>query len=123
MIRSIAVAAGVALALAAAAQQPPPAAPAQTPTTPPPGNDQSLRQLSPDEIPPNLSFYAMDPLYKPGVPLGWSATEIRERLDRGLVAIAAEGGRVHLSWRLLQSDEPERRLQRVPGSWDRRRRA
>ena len=106
MVRSFAVAAGVALALAAAAQQPPPAAPAQTPTTPPPGNDQSLRQLSPDEIPPNLSFYAMDPLYKPGVPLGWSATEIRERLDRGLVAIAAEGGRVHLSWRLLQSDEP-----------------
>ena len=48
----------------------------------------------------------MDPLSQPGVPLGWSATEIRERLDRGLVAIAAEGGRVHLSWRLLQSDEP-----------------
>jgi len=62
MIRSLAAATGFALALAAAPQQPPPPAPVQTPTTPPPGNDQSLRQLSPDEIPPNLSFYAMDPL-------------------------------------------------------------
>ena len=80
-------------------------APAQpTATTPPPGNDQTLRKLSPDEIPPNLSFYAIDPLYKPGVPLGWASEEIRERLDRGVAAIAAPGGGVHLSWRLLQTD-------------------
>ena len=44
-----------------------------------PDNDQTLRPLSADEIPPNLSFYAMDPLYKPGVPLGWSTTRIDER--------------------------------------------
>ena len=106
MIRAWPAAAGVVLALAAAQQPSPPASSDQTPTTPPPGNDQSLRQLSPDEIPPNLSFFAIDPRYKPGVPLGWSATEIRERLDRGLVAVAADGDRVHLSWRLLQSDDP-----------------
>lgn len=80
--------------------------PAQSPTTPPPDNDRTLRKLSPDEIPPNLSFYAVDPLYRPGVPLGWAAEEVRERLDRGLVAVAAEGARVHLSWRLLDSDPP-----------------
>lgn len=30
--------------------------------------------------------------------------EIRERLGRGLVAVTAGGGRVHLSWRLLRDD-------------------
>ena len=58
-----------ALAAAPALQQPagqPPPAPAAT--TPPPDNDQSLRKLSPDEIPPNLSFYAIDPLDKPRRP-------------------------------------------------------
>jgi rhamnogalacturonan endolyase len=73
-------------------------------TTPPPNNDRQLRQLSPDEIPPNLSFYAMDPLYTPGVPLGWSPTRIVERLDRGLTVSALEGGRAYVSWRLLDSD-------------------
>lgn len=87
-----------------ASQPPPQRAPDPQATTPPPGNDQTLRKLSPDEIPPNLSFYAVDPLYLKGVPLGWASTEIRERLDRGLVAIAADGGRVHLSWRLLDTD-------------------
>src|SRR5574339_446874 len=38
----------------------------QEATRPPENNDQMLRPLGPDEIPPNLSFYAMDPLYKPG---------------------------------------------------------
>jgi hypothetical protein len=76
------------------------------PTTPPVDNDRTLRKLSPDEIPPNLSFYAVDPLYRPGVPLGWASAEIRERLDRGLVAVAIGDRRVHLSWRLLESDPP-----------------
>ena len=100
------VALAFACAVAAAPQPPAQQPPAQQPTTPPPGNDQSLRKLSPEEIPPNLSFYAMDPLYKPGTPLGWASEEIKERLDRGLVAVAAGGGRVHLSWRLLETDPP-----------------
>ena len=103
--RFAAALAGAVLAgLSAGARQP--AQPATPPaaTTPPPGNDQSLRKLSADEIPPNLSFYAMDPLYKPGLPLGWAADEITERLDRGLIAVAGADGRVHLSWRLLRSD-------------------
>ena len=89
-------------AAAIAAQQPTP--PDQT--RPPVNNDQSLRVLSPDEIPPNLSFYAMDPLNKPGAPLGWASERVRESLDRGLVAVAAEDGSVHLSWRLLDTDVP-----------------
>ena len=92
------------IAGAPALQQPAPRPPEPDATRPPADNDQTLRKLSPDEIPPNLSFYAVDPLYKEGIPLGWSATEIRERLDRGLVAMAADGGRVHLSWRLLETD-------------------
>lgn len=98
------LAASVALAAPAAQQQPASQAPPPAATTPPADNDTSLRKLSPDEIPPNLSFYAMDPLYRPGVPLGWATEEIRERLDRGLVAVAAGDGRVHLSWRLLAGD-------------------
>jgi hypothetical protein len=35
----------------------------QTPTPPPPGNDQSLRQLSPDEIPPRVTLM-QDRLYR-----------------------------------------------------------
>jgi rhamnogalacturonan endolyase len=81
-------------------QQPPPA----TSTRPPENNDQVLRPLTPEEIPPNLNFYAMDPLYKAGAPLGWATERIRERLDRGVVAMVAEGGRVYLSWRLLDTD-------------------
>ena len=106
MIRRFAALAALAVAFAGtpASQEPPQALPAQPSTTPPAGNDQSLRKLGPDEIPPNLSFYAVDPLYTPGVPLGWAAEEIRERLDRGVIAVAAGEGRVHLSWRLLQTD-------------------
>jgi len=113
MIRTFAALAVVAAALAAAPatqqlapQQPAPQQPAPQATTPPPGNDRSLRKLSPDEIPPNLSFYAVDPLHTPGAPLGWASEEVRERLDRGIVAVAAGDGRVHLSWRLLQTDPP-----------------
>lgn len=98
---------GLVAAISGIAQQPPTPLPAsQPPTTPPPNNDQSLRVLSPEEIPPNLNFYAMDPLYTPGAPLGWSAAPIRERLDRGLVAVASDAGRVHLSWRMFDTDSP-----------------
>ena len=52
-----------------------------------------MRPLSANEIPPNLSFYAIDPLYMPGVPLGWATTRIEERLDRGLDVQALDGDR------------------------------
>lgn len=89
----------VALTMTLSAQQQPP-----TPTTPPADNDRTLRPLVPEEIPPNLNFYAMDPLYKPGVPLGWATTRIEEPLSRGLVAIPAGDGRVYIGWRLLKAD-------------------
>jgi rhamnogalacturonan endolyase len=88
-----------ALAIAALLQTP-----TQPSTRPPENNDQTLRPLTPEEIPPNLNFYAIDPLYKPGVPLGWAKERIEETLDRGLVALAADGGRVYLGWRLLKTD-------------------
>jgi rhamnogalacturonan endolyase len=94
--------------LVSGAQNPPAAppaqAPAQAPTRPPENNDQTLRPLSPEEIPPNLNFYAIDPLYRPGVPLGWSATRIEEKLDRGTVAMPTGPGRVYIGWRLLAGD-------------------
>ena len=74
-----------------AADTPPPQPEA---TRPPADNDRTLRPLSPDEIPPNLSFYAMDPLYKPGVPLGWSPTRIRRAARSRPRGVAARGGRV-----------------------------
>lgn len=73
-------------------------------TTPPAGNDTGLRELSPEELPPNLNFYAMDPLYQPGAPLGWSQTRIEETLDRGVVAMPIDGNRVYIGWRLLRED-------------------
>lgn len=95
-----------ALVVAAGAQVPP-ASPTQPSTRPPDNNDLTLRPLTAEEIPPNLNFYAIDPLYRPGTPLGWSATRIDEKLDRGAVALAAADGRVHVSWRLLKSDPPK----------------
>lgn len=74
------------------------------PTRPPAGNDRTLRKLGPNEIPPNLSFYAVDPLYRPGIPLGWVSERIEEKLNRGLAAIPLDGKRVYLTWRLLKSD-------------------
>jgi Rhamnogalacturonan I lyases beta-sheet domain len=88
--------------LIARAQQAPP--PPVSSTRPPDNNEKGLRPLTPEEIPPNLNFYAMDPLYVPGTPLGWASERIRESLDRGVVAIAADGGQVYLSWRLLDTD-------------------
>jgi rhamnogalacturonan endolyase len=85
----------------AAAQQqvPPPSS-----TRPPENNERGLRPLTPEEIAPNLNFYAMDPLYDPNASLGWAATRVRESLDRGVVAVATDTGAVHVSWRLLDTD-------------------
>jgi rhamnogalacturonan endolyase len=78
---------------------------AQPSSTRPPENiDRGLRPLSPSEIPPNLSFYTLDPFYEPGRPLGWAKERIEERLDRGMLALAREGGGVYLGWRLLRDD-------------------
>ncbi|NWF85019.1 MAG: silent information regulator protein Sir2 [Bryobacteraceae bacterium] len=74
------------------------------PTRPPAGNDRTLRKLGPTEIAPNLSFYAVDPLYRPGIPLGWASGRIEEKLNRGLAAIPLDANRVYLTWRLLKSD-------------------
>jgi rhamnogalacturonan endolyase len=86
------------------APAPHPGAPVEEAVRPPADNANTMRPLSANEIPPNLSFYAIDPLYTPGVPLGWAATRIEERLDRGLDVQPLDGLRVYLSWRLLKSD-------------------
>jgi rhamnogalacturonan endolyase len=78
--------------------------PTQPSTRPPENNDQVLRPLTPEEIAPNLNFYAIDPLYKPGASLGWATERIEEKLDRGLVARPVEAGKVYLGWRLLKAD-------------------
>ena len=75
-------------------------------TRPPEDNDRTLRDLSPEEIPPNLNFYAIDPLYNPDAVLGWASERIEERLGRGLHALVLENGKVYLSWRLLKDDDP-----------------
>ncbi len=71
---------------------------------PPADNDRTLRPLGANEIPPNLSFYAIDPLYKPGVPLGWASTRIEETLNRGLDVIPDGERGMYLTWRLLKTD-------------------
>lgn len=95
-----------------AQQRPPAASPAAPPASeeavrPPANNATTMRPLSPNEIPPNLSFYAIDPLYTPDVPLGWSATRIEETLNRGLDVQPVGDRGIYLSWRLLKSD-PDR---------------
>jgi len=52
-------------------------------TRPPESNDRGLRELTAEEIPPNLNFYAMDPLYNPDVVLGWAEERIEEKLGHG----------------------------------------
>lgn len=47
----------------------------------------------------------LSPAVRPRVQ-GHAKQRIRERLDRGLVAVRASSGRVHLSWRLLETDAP-----------------
>jgi rhamnogalacturonan endolyase len=78
--------------------------PLQISTRPPEGNDSMLRELTPEEIPPNLNFYAIDPLYNPNAVLGWADERIEEKLDRGLLVLPAGVTKVYLSWRLLKSD-------------------
>jgi rhamnogalacturonan endolyase len=90
--------------VAAGSKQTPAGPPAQPSTRPPEDNDRILRPLTPEEIPPNLNFYAIDPMYKPGVPLGWAPSRIEEALDRGMVATAIDERRVYLGWRLLRTD-------------------
>ncbi len=73
-------------------------------TTPTRDNDSTLRPLSPEEIPPNLNFYAVNPLYQPGVSLGWANERIEEKLDRGLSVRRTPDQKIYLSWRLLKTD-------------------
>ena len=73
-------------------------------TRPPENNDRTLRPLTPEEIPPNLNFYAVDPLYDPDAILGWAEERIEEQLDRGMLAVAVVEGKVYLGWRLLKND-------------------
>ena len=49
-------------------------------TRPPADNERGLRELTDEEIPPNLNFYAMDPLYDPNAVLGWAEQRIEETL-------------------------------------------
>ena len=76
----------------------------QRSTRPPENNDRTLRPLTPEEIPPNLNFYAVDPLYDPDAILGWAEERIEEQLDRGMLAVAVVEGKVYLGWRLLKND-------------------
>ncbi len=62
-------------------------------TRPPKNNERGLRELTTEEIPPNLNFYAMDPLYNPDAVLGWAEERIEEKLNRGMLALSMEGGK------------------------------
>lgn len=73
-------------------------------TRPPVNNERGLRELTAEEVPPNLNFYAMDPLYNPDVVLGWAEERIEEKLNRGMLAISMGEGKVYLGWRLLKTD-------------------
>jgi hypothetical protein len=76
----------------------------QISTRPPEGNDRILRELTPEDIPPNLNLYAIDPLYNPDDVLGWADERIEEKLDRGLLVLPVGITKVYLSWRLLKGD-------------------
>jgi len=76
-------------------------------TRPPADNDRVLRELTPEEIAPNLNFYAMDPLYDPNAVLGWAEARIEEKVNRGMLALNIGNGKVYLGWRLLKSDPEE----------------
>ncbi len=65
-------------------------------TRPPRDNERGLRELTEEEIPPNLNFYAMDPLYDPNAVLGWADERIEEKLNRGMLAIPMGDGKVYL---------------------------
>ena len=93
----------------AIAQNPsPPAAPTPSPTqfatTPTRDNDTTLRPLSPEEVPPNLNFYAVNPLYQEGARLGWATERIEDKIGRGLTVLVGEDRKAYVTWRLLKSD-------------------
>ena len=73
-------------------------------TTPGAHNDTELRELTPEEIYPNLNFYAINPLYREGTRLGWAQERIEEKIDRGVVALPSADRKVYLGWRLLKTD-------------------
>ena len=53
---------------------------------------QGVRELTPEEIPPNLNYYTMDPLYDPNAFLGRAKTRIEEKIGRGVVALNSGAG-------------------------------
>jgi hypothetical protein len=71
---------------------------------PPVDSDSGMRELTPEEITPNLNYYAMDPLYDPDAVLGWAGTRVEEKINRGMLALNIGDGSVYLGWRLLKSD-------------------
>jgi len=74
---------------------------------PPAENGRGLRDLTPEEISPNLNYYAMDPLYDPDAILGWAEKRIEEKINRGMLALNIGNGKVYLGWRLLKSDSED----------------
>jgi hypothetical protein len=56
-----------------------PAPAAEEAVRPPADNANTMRPLSANEIPPNLSFYAIDQIYTPGVPWAGRRRESRRR--------------------------------------------
>jgi rhamnogalacturonan endolyase len=68
---------------------------------------RGLRQLTPEEIPPNLNFYVLDPFYEPNAVLGWARERLEETLNRGMLATSMGEGKVYLGWRLLKSDRAD----------------
>lgn len=73
-------------------------------TRPPRDNERGLRELTLEEIAPNLNFYAMDPLYDPNAVLGWATERIEGKINRGMLALAIPDDKVYLGWRLLKTD-------------------
>lgn len=106
LLTSMAFAQGTPAPAPAGPGVPPPASPmpVQFATTPTQNNDTTLRALSPEEIPPNLNFYAVNPLYRAGTSLGWAKERIEEKIDRGVVARRTNEHTVYVSWRLLRED-------------------
>ena len=100
-IAMIMVAIGVATSLTLAQDRP---RARRSLTRPPADNERGLRELTEEEIPPNLNFYAMDPLYDPNAVLGWAQRRIEEKLDRAMVALSMGEDKVYLGWRLLKTD-------------------
>ena len=67
-----------------------PAPAAEEAVRPPADNASTMRPLSANEIPPNLSFYAIDPLYTPTWMMRGSRTALYspKKVPRGCVAPA-----------------------------------